>query len=119
MRIDRLAADFAVSEQLRPGYLTEVAAAGFRTIVCNRPDGEAGGQPSFAEVADTARAAGLRAAYLPAPSGAKPGPYADEFRQTFEAAAKPVLAYCRSGARSTALWKAAFTAEPYQSGGGI
>lgn len=119
MRIDRLATDFAVTEQLRPSDLAEVATAGFRTIVCNRPDGEAGGQPSFAEVTDAARAAGLTAAYVPVPSGAKPGPYANEFRTVFAAAQKPVLAYCRSGARSTALWKAAFTAEPYQSGGGI
>jgi sulfide:quinone oxidoreductase len=43
--------------------------AGFRSIICNRPDGEGNDQPTFSEIEEAARAAGLEAYYMPVVPG--------------------------------------------------
>ena len=50
MDIRRLAPALSVSEQILPSQLAELKAAGFRAIICNRPDGEGSDQPLFAEI---------------------------------------------------------------------
>ena len=50
MDIRRLAPALSVSEQIFPSQLAELKAAGFRAIICNRPDGEGSDQPLFAEI---------------------------------------------------------------------
>lgn len=105
MEIRQINPRLAVSGQIRPDDIAAVAARGFRAIVCNRPDGEEAGQPRFADVAAAARAAGLEARHIPVS-----GPVTDTQAAAFGAALSdlpaPVLAYCRSGARSTAIWSA-------------
>jgi len=49
MNIKQLTANLSVSAQVMPADMAEIAAAGFKSIICNRPDGEAGDQPSFRE----------------------------------------------------------------------
>lgn len=104
MDIKPLTEEVAVSPQITADDMPALAQAGFRSIICNRPDGEAADQPAFAEIERAARAAGLDAAYVPV----QPGTMSDETLAAFDAALarlpRPVLAYCRSGARSTALW---------------
>ena len=41
----------SVSEQVQPQEMAALAAAGFRAVICNRPDGEGADQPTFAEIA--------------------------------------------------------------------
>lgn len=105
MEIRQINPRLAVSGQIGPDDIAAVAARGFRAIVCNRPDGEEAGQPRFADVAAAARAAGLEARHIPVS-----GPVTDTQAAAFGAALSdlpaPVLAYCRSGARSTAIWSA-------------
>ena len=60
--IDR---NLSVSEQIASQDIAAIASAGFKSVICNRPDGEGADQPVFAEIETAARAAGLTAAYLP------------------------------------------------------
>lgn len=100
----KLADDVSVSPQIATPDLPAIAAAGFRAVVCNRPDGESGDQPDFEEIARAARAAGLEAACLPVTSGMVSDAQATRFGELVATLPKPVLAYCRSGTRSTILW---------------
>ncbi|TCD11943.1 TIGR01244 family sulfur transferase [Oricola cellulosilytica] len=94
----------SVSGQVAPGEIGEIARRGFTTLICNRPDGEAPGQPRFEEIAEQAREAGMEAVFLPV-TGATLGPAAArQFADAIGRSDGPVLAYCRTGTRSTALW---------------
>jgi uncharacterized protein (TIGR01244 family) len=96
-------ATFSVAPQISPGDVAAVAAAGFRTIINNRPDGEAPGQPLGAEIAAAAAAAGLAYHTVPIVGGPNPDQVAQMGALIAEAQA-PVLAFCRSGTRSITVW---------------
>ncbi|CAI8930526.1 TIGR01244 family sulfur transferase [Pseudomonas serboccidentalis] len=104
MDIRPLAPGLSVSEQIFPNQLAELKEAGFRTVVCNRPDGEGSDQPLFAEIKRAAEAVGIEAHYLPAESGKVTDEQGIAFGKLLESLPKPVLAYCRSGMRSTTMW---------------
>lgn len=104
MDIRRLAPALSVSEQILPSQLAELKAAGFRAIICNRPDGEGSDQPLFAEIKRAADTVGIEAHYLPAESGKVTDEQGAAFGKLLETLPKPVLAYCRSGMRSTTMW---------------
>ena len=97
-------ATLSVSPQISTEDVAAIAAAGFRSILCNRPDGEGADQPVFAEIEAAAKAAGLQAVYQPVVSGKVQDGDAAQFGAHFAALPKPVLAYCRSGTRSATLW---------------
>ncbi len=104
MSVTQLSSEFSVSDQIVPQDLARLAAQGFRAVICNRPDGEGAGQPAFAEVAAAARAAGMEAAYLPVEPGMAGAAEARAFADLLTRLPRPVLAYCRSGARAQSLW---------------
>lgn len=104
MDIRRVTEDLAVSPQIALEELPAIKAAGFASVVCNRPDGEQPGQPTFAEVAAAAKAAGLTALHLPVVSGGMTHADVDAMAAAWPDLPKPVLAYCRSGTRSVTLW---------------
>ncbi len=92
---------FVAVRQLTVGDIDEAAALGIRLIVNNRPDGEEPGQPASAEIEAAARAAGLDYRHIPVAGGLAP--------YKIEAMAEaldqgPLLAFCRTGTRSTFLW---------------
>ncbi|WP_241301183.1 aminotransferase class V-fold PLP-dependent enzyme [Burkholderia stabilis] len=95
---------FSVSRQITPAELKAIRNAGFRSIICNRPDGESADQPAFDEIAAAARELGLDARYLPVERDRIGEAEVDAFEALLDALPKPVLAYCRSGSRSGALW---------------
>jgi len=103
----RLSDDFAISSQIAVEELDEIARAGFRAILCNRPDDEDPGQPAFATIAAAARAAGLEARTVPIASGVITTEAMAAFRAALDELPRPIFAYCRSGARCTFLWAAA------------
>ena len=111
MIIKAINAGLSVSPQILPEDIAAIAAAGFRSVMCNRPDGEAADQPAFAEIEAAARAAGLEAAYLPVVSGQVKDADAEAFATVFATLPKPVFAYCRSGTRSATLWSLAEAAQ--------
>jgi uncharacterized protein (TIGR01244 family) len=106
MRIVELTGTVAVSEQISAGDVAEIAAAGYKVLVNNRPDGEEPNQPSSAEIGAAAVAAGLEYHYLPITMANFPGPEIALMRQLLDDTGRPVLAFCRSGTRCANLWVA-------------
>lgn len=99
---------FAVAPQLGPQDMAAVAAAGYKSVIINRPDGEGGDeQPASAEVMAAAREAGLSIEYQPVVSGAMTPQDVARFKELLNELPAPVLAYCRSGTRCTHLFNAA------------
>ncbi|HEX8309279.1 MAG TPA: TIGR01244 family sulfur transferase [Allosphingosinicella sp.] len=92
---------FVFVRQLAVDDIDDAAASGIRLIVNNRPDGEEAGQPSSAEIESAARAAGLDYRHIPVAGG-----FAAQQVEAMAAALEqgPVLAFCRTGTRSTFLW---------------
>ena len=92
-----------VAYQIQPEDLPAIAAAGFKAVVCNRPDDEEPGQPAVAEIRAAAEAEGLAFHHLPTSSGVFPDAVIDAFRELRRGAGGPVFAYCRSGTRCVTL----------------
>jgi uncharacterized protein (TIGR01244 family) len=98
-------AHFATAPQISPQDMAAIAAHGFRTVINNRPDLEGGAeQPTSEAMAQAAKDAGLTYHYLPVISGQITPEQVAQFAATLASAQGPVLAFCRSGARSTNLW---------------
>jgi len=96
--------DFSVSPQITPEDIPAIAAAGFRSIMCNRPDNEEPGQPPESAVAEAARAAGLEIRAVPFSSANMTEADVTAFRDALDTMPKPMLAYCRTGTRCTMMW---------------
>lgn len=100
--------DVWVAPQLTPESMAEAASAGFRSIINNRPDFEHGpDQPTHAQIEAAAQAAGLTYRFLPVDGGYQSPQEIAAFAGLLEELPRPVLAFCRSGARSTRLIAAA------------
>lgn len=106
--VNPLTDSFSVAPQLAPEDMAAVAAAGYKSVIINRPDFEGGAdQPTSADVMAAAKAAGLQVEYQPVVSGAITADDVARFAQLLNSLPGPVLAYCRSGARCTNLFRAA------------
>lgn len=105
MSVQPLSPTFAVAPQISPQDLPAIAAAGYKSIICNRPDDEGPGQPSFQEVAEAAAKVGLQARHLPVIPSDISESDAVAMASLLRELPGPVLAYCRSGARSSNLWQ--------------
>jgi sulfide:quinone oxidoreductase len=103
MTIKNLNPQLCVSPQIDVADVAGLAASGFRSIVCNRPDGEEAGQPAAAAVAAAAAAHGLRFVHIPVVSGQIGEGDAAAMARALADLPAPVLAYCRSGARCEQL----------------
>ena len=104
MELRKITDNVAVSSQIAPSDMDAIKAAGFRAIMCNRPDGEGTDQPSFEEVEAAANAAGIEARYVPVQSGMVTDEDVAAFGVAFKELQRPLLAYCRTGTRSATLW---------------
>ena len=101
----QIAADVYVAPQLNPEAMAEVAALGFKSVVNNRPDFEHGpGQPTNAQIEAAAQAAGLQYRFLPVDGGWQSPDEIAAFAKLLHELPHPLLAFCRSGARSTHLF---------------
>ncbi len=99
--------DFSVTPQIRPEDMADIAAAGFRAIISNRPDGEEPGQPAAAIIEQAARAQGLAFAHLPVAGRDIAPADARAMQKALARLPGPILAFCRTGARSGAMHAAA------------
>ncbi len=104
MNTKKITDQLSVSPQIAPSDLWEIANQGFRSVICNRPDGEAADQPTFEEIEAAAKTAGLEIRYQPIVAGKVSDKDADDFGAAFDALPKPIFAYCRTGTRSATLW---------------
>jgi sulfide:quinone oxidoreductase len=98
---------FTVSPQISVEDVPAIAKAGFRSILCNRPDGEEAAQISHAEIEAAAARAGLEFRSVPIVSGAVSETDLANFKAALDEMPAPILAYCRSGTRCTMLWSIA------------
>jgi uncharacterized protein (TIGR01244 family) len=95
---------FSVMGQLQPHDFVELRRRGYRTVINNRPDGEETTQPGSAAEAAAASAAGLDYVHIPVTSASMTEADAARLAAAIAASDGPVLAHCRSGARSFYLW---------------
>ena len=95
--------DFTTAPQISLADVAEAARQGFKTLISNRPDGEEPGQPTAAEVAAAAQAAGLAFHHIPVRGGPTPE-QVEQTQAVLQDADLPVLAFCRSGTRSIITW---------------
>ncbi|MEL6374986.1 MAG: TIGR01244 family sulfur transferase [Pseudomonadota bacterium] len=95
-----------VAGQISVADVALLARDGFTTIINNRPDGETPDQPRHAAIEEAAQAHGLKVVAVPVISGGPLDPASiDAQRQAIETAGTgKVLAFCRSGTRSTIVW---------------
>jgi len=104
MDLKKITEKTAVSPQITTQDIAAIKEAGFRAIICNRPDGEGADQPSFEEIEAAAKKVGLEAAYVPVTSGKVRDEDVESFGAALKDLPRPVLAYCRTGTRSATLW---------------
>lgn len=104
MDIRKINDQISVSPQISATDVDALVKAGFRALICNRPDGEGPDQPTFEEIDSAARKAGIETLYLPISSGMVDDADAHEFGLALRDMPGPVLAYCRTGTRCATLW---------------
>jgi uncharacterized protein (TIGR01244 family) len=102
----KIAPNFAIAGQISVDDIPALAEAGFKTIVCARPDNEEPGQPPFATIAAAAKEAGLEAVHIPVSGGIGEGQLI-RMEQALKTLPAPMFGYCRSGARAGSLFGAA------------
>ncbi len=104
MEYRQISEDYSVSGQIAPEDAGAIKAAGFRSVICNRPDDEQPGQPSHDAVKAAVEAAGLAFRYIPVISGQMTVDNVEDQAEALDELEGPVFAYCRSGARCTNLY---------------
>ncbi|MEO0591757.1 MAG: TIGR01244 family sulfur transferase [Pseudomonadota bacterium] len=92
------------SPQISLPDIEAAKAAGISMIVNNRPDGEDPSAPQGGDIAAAAEAAGLDYVAIPIGHSGFSEPQIDQMIAAMKEADGSVLAYCRSGTRSTLLW---------------
>jgi uncharacterized protein (TIGR01244 family) len=103
--IQAIAPDVCVAPQLTPQAMASAAQAGFKSVVNNRPDFEGGpDQPTSEAIASAAAAAGLQYRYLPVNGGYQSPEEVAAMAQLLKELPRPLLMFCRSGARSNRLY---------------
>jgi len=104
MDIKKLSPSFSVSPQIEEDDVTQIADLGFQGVINNRPEGEAAGQPDGPVIEAQARRLGLGYRHIPVVSGQITDADVEAFKAALDEMNGPILAFCRSGARSASLW---------------
>jgi uncharacterized protein (TIGR01244 family) len=102
----RIDDNFSTSPQIDAEDLIDIKAAGFKSVICNRPDSEDGGHhPNHDFLASEASKLGLEFAYLPVVPGQINDSHVEQFKTLMKELPGPTLGYCRLGLRSKALYE--------------
>ena len=107
MNFAKLDDTLTVAPQITPDEVAEIAALGYKTIICNRPDFEQAEQPEFKEIEAVAKQHGIAIIHQPIVGGKLSIKDAEEFLEILQNAQKPVFAFCRTGTRCITLWSLA------------
>lgn len=105
MTVYKLTEMCSVAGQIQPEDVAALSRSGFVTIVCNRPDNEDPGQPKAAEIAAACENHGIAFHHLPVSNAGISAEMVAEFQKAVTDSDGQVLAYCRSGQRSSVLWQ--------------
>ena len=104
MAIYKLTEMCSVAAQIQPADVAALGQTGFVTIICNRPDNEDSGQPRAAEIAAECENHGIAFHHLPVSDAGISPEMVAAFQKAVAESDGQVLAYCRSGHRSSVLW---------------
>ena len=103
--------DLMVSPQIGLDAVAEAKALGVTLIINNRPEGESEDQVPGADIEAAAHAAGLEYVAIPLTHSGFSQPQVEAMVAALQGAEGKILAYCRSGTRSTLLWALAESAQ--------
>lgn len=104
MKYAQLTPTYAVAPQIDPSDAEAIRAAGFTDVICNRPDDEVPPELQAAAVEAALAGAGVRFHLNPVRNGALTEVEVERQADILAEAGGPVLAYCRSGTRSSITW---------------
>jgi sulfide:quinone oxidoreductase len=104
MDIRKITDELSVAPQIQAAEVPAIVAAGFRAVICNRPDGETSDQPCCSDIEAAVKAHGLVWRSQPVRSGGVTVEDGQAFGALLAELPKPVLAYCQSGTRCATLW---------------
>lgn len=104
MKLQSLTRDLSVGPQITPEDVAELAAAGYRSIISNRPDGESPDQPGWSTIKAAAAAHGMEGLHVPVVASQISDADVESFRNALKLLPKPIAAFCRTGTRATLLW---------------
>ena len=104
MPFKALTPKLSVSPQLNKADVARAAQQGFKAIIDNRPDDEEPGQINAAEVEQMAADHGMEFVHIPVVSGKIDDASVAKMGAALDSLESPVVAYCRTGTRSTTLW---------------
>ena len=104
MQLYWLSDTIGVSDQISPEDMLELSDLGVRSVICNRPDMEGEpDQPDANSIRQASEKLGIEFAFHPVESNFQTEQDASEMAKFLCKMPKPIIAYCRSGGRSTAL----------------
>ena len=104
MQLRPLTDQITLADQLTEADLVEIVAAGFKTVICNRPDEEGEAHLSASDAQSMLEANGVDFHYLPVNGAAITDQDAANHNALLASASAPVLTYCRTGTRCAKLW---------------
>lgn len=104
MNVKPLSAHFSVMPQIEPIEIADLSARGFKSIIGNRPEGEAPDQPAWSSLVAEAERQGMSARQIPVVPGQVGPDDIKRFAEALREMPKPIAAFCRTGTRSAMLW---------------
>ncbi len=104
MEIRQITPFISVADQINEQDIATLVSSGFRTVINNRPDGEAADQAAANVLEAEARRQGLAYHFLPVVPGSITDENVGMMRELLASVQGPVLAFCRTGTRCTMLW---------------
>ena len=104
MTIKPLSPDLSVMPQIEVAEIADLAARGFKSIIGNRPEGEAPDQPAWSSLVAEAARHGMSTWQVPVVPGQIGPDHVDQFAAALREMPKPIAAFCRTGTRSAMLW---------------
>jgi len=93
-----------VAPQIDADGIRQAAMQGIVSVINNRPDGEQSTQPESGALERLATSLGLAYHYIPVTHAGFSALQIEQLIVALGQAEGPVLAFCRSGTRSTLLW---------------
>ncbi|WP_455476350.1 TIGR01244 family sulfur transferase [Bartonella sp. B17] len=107
MNLQQIEPDIFISAQIGVENIEPLAKAGFKTIICNRPDQEDPHQPDFSLIKAAAQKYGITAYHIPIVASHYKKSDIEAMKEILTTASLPLLAYCHYGGRSMHLYRLA------------
>ena len=104
MNSKMLTPDLSVMPQVSETDIAELSRRGFKSIISNRPDGEAAGQPAWTAIAAAADSHGMEARHIPVVASQIDDDDVAAFAAALRDLPTPIAAFCRTGTRAALLW---------------